>query len=108
MPPALKGDVRTNGSHVTSGSGQWSKYERKRAHTSITWGEVDAAAIGECVAAVTAAGDAILFGTTSDAGSLVITVCSGQRRIKFYATTAKEAAEHLAAIENAAADEKPG
>ena len=98
------GDVRTNGTPTTSGSGKWSRYESKRTTGGFRWAEVDSAAIGECVQAVTNAGDAILFGAASGGGAGVITVCSGEKRIKFYASTAEEMAMHLADIENAAAE----
>lgn len=105
MPSELVELAQAKKNGKARGSGKVSRYERKQALPGVRWRDVDASAIGECVHAVTSVGDAILFGAGNAGSVLVITVCSGERRIKFYARSVDEAIEHLAEIENAASAE---
>lgn len=86
MPPA-KGK--------TSGSGKWSKYREQPVTTTVTWDEVGSALLVDAIYAVTNGGDAILLGAVRNGSALVMTICSGDERIKFYATTAQEMEDHL-------------
>lgn len=79
-----------NAKKQTSGSGRWTNYEPVRGTSSISWDEVSTTGIVKLVQVTTRAGDAILFGCTSDGGTLAITLCSGERRIKFYGRTVEE------------------
>jgi ribosomal protein L31 len=108
MPASTKELSNGNGYPVTSGSGKMTRYARRRADSGVRWKDVEPAAIGECVQAVCAVGDAVLFSSTSDGGAIVITVCSGEHRFKYYATSKAEAEAHLADIENTATDAAGG
>jgi hypothetical protein len=76
-------------------SGKWSAYQSKPAATHIEWSELDASLVGQLVQAVTQDGDAVLLGATRDGGALVITICAGDQRIKFYCTTLEQAESQL-------------
>jgi hypothetical protein len=80
---------------ATAGSGKWTEYVQGNAAAALGWDEVDAKGIAKCVQAVTASGDAILFGQSLDRGVLVVTVCSGTDRIKFYGKSVEEIESHL-------------
>lgn len=77
------------------GQGKWTKYNPKGPATTIDWDEVSAPLIGELVQAVTRDGSALLLGKTRDGGALVITICAGDERAKFYAATHEELAAHV-------------
>jgi hypothetical protein len=77
-----------------TGKASWTKYTKKAADTSVSWDEVEPGHLGALVHAVTRAGDAVLFGKSRDGGTLVITICAGDERIKFYASS-REQAESL-------------
>jgi hypothetical protein len=79
----------------TSGSGKWTKYTPKKEVVQVAWDEVNNALVSTAVAEVTRGGDALLFGATRDGGALVLTVCSGDERVKFYASTPEEMNSHL-------------
>lgn len=79
----------------TSGSGKWSQYGGARRGAEADWGAVDPGLLLDAVRAITAVGDAVLFGVTRSGGTLVCTVCSGEERLKLYATTIEEMHEHL-------------
>lgn len=74
---------------------KWTKYQPGNVGPKIAWDEVSYPQIGEMVAAVTRDGSALLLGTTRDGGALVVTVCAGDERIKFYASTAEEVASMI-------------
>lgn len=87
---------------ATNGSGKWSKYNGSAATEAVSWAKVDTSAVLDALVAITDAGGALLLGKTRDGGSFAITVCQGDERGKFYATTAAECIKHLAFIaENA-------
>lgn len=79
----------------TGGSGRWSKYEARQSEANPHWDECDMQAISATVQAVTSDGDAVLFGQSADGGVLVLTVCSGSDRRKFYAKSADEMNSHM-------------
>jgi len=85
----------------TSGSGRWSMYRPAERSAGPLWEHVRDHAILSALIEVTSHGAALLFGTTRDGGSLVVTLCDGDQRIKFYARTANEMTEHLLKIADA-------
>jgi len=86
------------GSKRNGAGSKWTPYSRREAKQKIAWDEVSAPQIGEVVAAVTRDGSAVLFGTTRDGGALVVTICAGDERIKFYASDPQEVADMIANI----------
>ena len=82
--------------------GKWTKYVPEPRAGGLTWADISQPLIGEVVQAVTRGGDAILLGTTRDGGALVLTVCSGDQRVKFYSSTELEAAAMLQKVLNIA------
>ena len=83
---------------------KWTKYQPAPRENQCSWDEVSSSMIGEIVGAVTRGGDAILFGTTQDGGALVITICSGSERIKFYGSTEAEISTMMQRVLAAATD----
>lgn len=79
----------------TGGSGKWSKYDSKKAVTRIDWDEVNVQGISKTVQVVCREGDAVLFGKSYDGGVLVLTVCSGDDRRKFYGKSVEEMESHM-------------
>jgi len=79
----------------TSGSNRWSEYNPHKNGDGPRWEAVDEAAILVALTNVTNAEGALLFGKTRDGGSLVVTLCAGELRKRFYATTPEEMAVHL-------------
>jgi hypothetical protein len=79
----------------SAGAGKWERYQHQQSHSHLEWGVLDAKLIGELVQEVTRSGDAVLLGTSRDGGTLVITICSGDQRIKFYASSAEQAESRL-------------
>ena len=79
----------------TSGSGKQSVYRRSNVSTTCDWGSVGAEELSQAIDMVTEHGDALLFGRSMDGGVLVLTVCAGTERIKFYARSGKEMTGHL-------------
>ena len=65
---------------------------------SAHWEDAEADALWRAVCAVTEAGDAIMFGKTRDGGALVVTLMSGDERIKQYAHTEEQVAKLLVDI----------
>lgn len=63
-----------------------------------TWEEADPETLWRTISEVTDAGDAIMFGRTRDEGAVVLTLLSGDERIRQYATGADEIAELLRAV----------
>jgi hypothetical protein len=80
---------------ATAGSGKWTSYAPKEPASRIAWDEVDAALVGELVQEVTRGGDAVLFGQSRDGGTLVVTICSGAERVKFYSSASDECESQL-------------
>lgn len=93
-----------DGSHTngktppTSGSGKRSKYIPRQVKGSVTWDELDPQLLIDTVTAVVGDGCAILLGASRDGGTLVVTICDADERIKYYAATASEMNGHLSAI----------
>lgn len=75
---------------------------RETRKSPVRWSDVDGPSIKAAVHAVTAAGDAITFGRTTDGGALSVTVLSGPDRLKDYANDAEQAADLLVRIMEAA------
>lgn len=59
---------------------------KRRTSQSIGWDECDAVAIAALVAAVTNAGDAVLFSRTSDGGALSLTIMTDGDKHREYFT----------------------
>lgn len=83
-------------------SGVRSKYQPSKPQSAIGWSIVDSSALHEAVDAVTTAGDAILISRTSDGAVLVVTICAGVERIKFYWRTKEDADTGLGSIADSA------
>lgn len=83
---------------------RWHGFGNDSADSALCWSNVDAEAIGNVVHAVCRIGDAVLFGVVSGGGSLVVTICSGDQRIRRYCKSINEAEILLAEIENVASD----
>lgn len=85
-----------------------SRYSRlsvdKGPSAKASWEEADADALWRAVTAATDAGDAVMFGKTRDGGAVVLTVLSGDDRIRSYAHDASEIAELLKGLRAAAED----
>lgn len=79
----------------TSGSGKWTKYDAKKPVTVIDWDEVNVSGISKTVQVVCRDGDAVLFGKSYDGGVLVLTICSGTDRRKFYGKSVAEMESHM-------------
>lgn len=60
-----------------------------------TWEDSDAQDLWRTICEVTAAGDALMFGRTRDEGAVVLTVLSGDERVRQYATGSEEISELL-------------
>lgn len=88
-------ELANNKKGALSGSGQWSEYRQSPANGPVSWRGVDHAAITACLDGVTSNGDAILFGGSRDGSILVVTICSGNERAKFYYRSAEEAGAGL-------------
>jgi len=86
----------------TSGSGQVSRYIRSKSTGLVSWADVDGGRLVDMLAALQSAGDAAIFGSTRDGGVLVLTVCSGDERAKFYAATAQEMDAHIQDVTSSA------
>jgi hypothetical protein len=66
--------------------------------TSLSWAEVDAAAIVDAIVACTDVGDALMFSRTSDGGAYSITVMSGGKSAKVWPSEPEQAADVLRGI----------
>lgn len=86
----------------TEGTASSSKYasalSKKARGGTIKWSQVNGPLIKDCIGFVTASGDAITFGRTTDGGALSVTILSGNDRLKDYASTVAEAEEMLLSI----------
>ncbi len=69
---------------------KWTAYRKVPDELRPTWEEADNGLLIQVIVEVTHNGDAILLGSTRDGGSLVLTICSGDERIKFYMRTSEE------------------
>lgn len=87
---------------VTSGSGRTTRYNSVPTGKPARWGDVDGGRLTDMLDALQSAGDAALLGASRDGMVLVLTVCSGDERTKFYAKTAEEMDVHVAAVEASA------
>ncbi len=77
------------------GSGSKTQYRPQRAGSTVDWDDCDPAELAAAIVAVTHVGDALLVGRSVDGGVLVLTVCAGDQRIKYYARSGEEMTEHL-------------
>lgn len=91
-------DAKKNG--TTRGSGKSSPYKPNTGGRVTNWGDVDENVLSQCMDAITSNGDAALIGRSLDGGVLVLTVCAGAERIKFYAREGLEMTAHLQGIVN--------
>lgn len=66
-----------------------------QASQPIGWDEVDPNAIAALVSATTNAGDALIFGRTSDGGALSLTILSGNDKHREYWNDPEAATEGL-------------
>lgn len=74
-----------------SGVQKYAKRNTAAAGNTIGWDEVDAVTVARLVAAITNAGDAVMFGRTSDGGALVLNIMSGSDRVKEYYSDPEQA-----------------
>jgi hypothetical protein len=72
----------------------------------VEWSAIDHYLIGEVVAAVTSKGDAVLFGSTSDGGALVLSVLSNPPTPKTYFKPSDDVEYALRSLVLAYKDEK--
>src|SRR5690348_14056643 len=104
MPKIRNGD----GDPQDVKTGKISKYGRRaagRVGNTVQLDNEHAEAVVACINAVSAAGDAIMFSSTTGGGIVAITVYSnGHKPEKLYCRDADEIAVTLADIENAARD----
>lgn len=82
--------------------GHRSAYVRKNATTAVRWEDVNGDLLVGMLDALQSVGDAALLGATMDGGALVICVCSGDDRIKYYPSSVEEATQTIGEITNAA------
>jgi hypothetical protein len=81
---------RPVGSKRTYGS-----FGSKRDREALSWGTADFDVIARAIEAVTAAGDALVFGRTTDGGALSLSVLSGGERYTEYASSVEDAEDAL-------------
>lgn len=79
-----------NRNNTNGTSSKYAKFARPEQTQKIAWSQTSGQARAELIDAITATGDAITFGRTSDGGALAITILSGQDRHKLYFKTADE------------------
>lgn len=87
-----------NGKAPTSGSGKRSKYTPRQVIGEVSWDASNPTLLTATVSALVEDGCAALFGRSRDGGTLVLTVCDGDERIKYYAASSQEMDGHLAGI----------
>lgn len=91
-----------------SGSDRVGKYRRvgasKPRADKATWEDADPDAVWKTIIAATNAGDALMFAKTRDGGACVLTVMSGDERVKEYATGEEELAALLGEVRASAED----
>jgi hypothetical protein len=100
MGPTPK-NQQVNRNAATPASERAAKYERlgkDAPQTTITWSEVDGPTIKRSIESIVGVGDALTFGRTRDGGALVVTVLSGEKRVKLYGATAIEMNDLLAEL----------
>lgn len=84
------------GKSASVGAGRYDRVTRRAARAaSATWEEADADTLWRTICEVTAAGDALTLSITRDGGAVVLTVLSGDERVRQYAHGAEEIAELL-------------
>lgn len=86
----------------TSGSGKTTRYRPQESKGSLRWADVNPLILVDALDALQSAGDALLCGATRDGGVLVLTICSGDERTKFYCSSASELDKSLLDITTAA------
>lgn len=64
----------------------------------FTWACLDAQLLRDAICAVTARGDALMLGITSDGGAGVLTVLTGKERVKVYVDGAVDATSTFLAL----------
>lgn len=78
---------------------------RKSQAPKATWEDAEADTLWRAIDEVTRRGDALMFSLTRDGGAVVLTVMSGDDRIKSYATGPEEIAALLADVRAAAEED---
>lgn len=68
-------------------TGRHSRVHRQLPNNRFDWRDVPATDIGTVIQFITAAGEAVILGCTSDGGALSITVLSGDERIRQFPAT---------------------
>lgn len=91
-----------NRNNTNGSSSKYGKFARTEPTQKIAWSQTSGQARAELIDAVTASGDAVTFGRTSDGGALAVTILSGQDRHKLYFKTADEFHEQVPDIIEAA------
>lgn len=104
MPRGRNINRNVNPDTAPASSRRYGAVGANRDDRPLRWSDVDGAAIAACVKAVTSVGDAILFGTVTGGGALVVTVFSGSEKHPTYARSCAEAEQFLADFENVASD----
>lgn len=76
--------------------------QKKPGAQEASWEDAEQETVWRVVLEVTTKGDAVMFGRTRDGGAVVLTVLSGDDRVRQYATGAEEIAELLRLVREAA------
>lgn len=91
------------GKSDNNGAGRYDRVARNSARKIVaSWEDADQETIWRAIQEVTNNGDALMFSKTRDEGAVVLTVLSGDDRIRQYATGADEIAELLRIVREAA------
>lgn len=87
------------GKSASTGAGRYDRVARRPARSaSATWEDANPDTLWRAVCEVTAAGDALTLSVTRDGGAVVLTVLSGDERVRQYAHGEDEIAELLALV----------
>jgi hypothetical protein len=85
------------------GAHRYDRVARNSARKVVaSWEDADQETLWRTIQEVTNQGDAVMFSKTRDEGAVVLTVLSGDDRIRQYATGAEEIAELLRIVREAA------
>ena len=91
----MQGNGRATNS---SGGSVYDALTRASVNRGLSFGQIDGDVLRECVARVTARGDAVLFGRTGDGGALTVHILTGGKAEKFYVSDASELMELLTGL----------
>lgn len=90
----------TTAKRGSSAANLYAGLKRSGGDNGVSFGQVDGSVLRDCVERVTANGDAILFGRTTDGGALSIQILSSGETSKFYVTDVSELFELLEGLIN--------